>query len=117
MIRKILIIIYSLIILVFAGASSFITWANNPIMILFVEILVDTVLLLGIVLSLCDKHIKWWFIPFVLAVIGEVYLLVADDRIGIKEAIQWTLILVPAIYLHLRVIGFVGDRKMKSETV
>ena len=119
MIKKVLIvIIYFLIVLVFAIGSLLITWSNDPPIILLLEIFVDIVILSGIILSLYDKFIKWWLIPFVFSVTGEVFLLTIDERVGIEEAIQWALILLPAVYFNLKVIGFIGNRKLlKSDTV
>lgn len=94
-----------------------ITCANDPKTIFFLEISIDTVILFGILLSLYNKFIKWWLIPFLFSAVGEVYLLANDERIATKEAIQWVLILLPAVYLNLKVVGFIGNRKSKSQPV
>ena len=117
MIKKILVIVYLLIVIFLVIESSLITWTNDPRAIFFMEISVDIVILVGIILSLNDKTIKWWVIPFVFSAIGEAFLLIIDTRVGIKEAIQWALILLPAIYFNLKVSGYIGNRKWKSENV
>ena len=103
MIKKVLIIIYGLIITFFAISSSLITWVNDSKSIFFIELIVDLIIISGVMLSLTSKRIKWWMFFLVFAIIGEIYLLTIDPRVGFKEAIQWSLILLPALYLNFKV--------------
>ena len=109
MIKKVFIIIYFLILLALAIVSILTTWLNEPIKIIILEIIIDIVIMSGVVFAFYNKRIKWWIIPFVLSVIGEVYLLYIDKRVSVAGAIQWTVILMPAVYLNLLATGLIGD--------
>ncbi len=112
MIKKVTTIIYSLIVLAFAVASSLISWANDTSTIFMMELIVDIIIISGILLSLSDKRLQWWIVLLIIAIVGEIYLLSIDPRSGLKESFQWSIILLPALYLNLQVTGLLKTNSL-----
>ncbi len=117
MIGKILITIYSIILSLIALACIAITWANDPAYILIIETLVNLVIVVGCWLTLSTKQHKSWVVLLIIAFTGEAYLLNIDSRVGIKETIQWVVILLPALFLNLKAAGIVKNKELLKEKI
>jgi hypothetical protein len=78
------------------------------------EMIVDIIIVSGILLSLGSKRLQWWIILLIVAIVGEIYLISIDQRVGFTDGLQWSLILLPALYLNLKVTGLLGTKDIKN---
>ena len=114
--KKILPIIYLIILLLLAISSSLISLVNDPKSIFLLEIATDLIFVSGVILFIAKIQTKLWGIPLFLACVAEIYLLIIDQRIDMLVALGWGIILLPAIYFHIRVAGFIQtDNNMQGQ--
>jgi hypothetical protein len=78
------------------------------------EMIVDIIIISGILLSLGSKRLQWWIILLMVAIVGEIYLISIDQRVGLTGSLYWLLVLLPALYLNLKVTGLVGVKGIKN---
>jgi len=114
---KIVGIVYIFLLLVFALSSIFPTWANNSSEILAVEIIVDLIFIAGVILSIRGLRHRGWIVPFIIALMGETYLLIISKQTTTTDILLWCIILAPALYFHSVIIGLRSNqRNIKTNT-
>lgn len=98
-------ILYTILLLAFALPSIAVTWANDTPRVLALEITIDLIVIAGVILAIAGLKHRSWLAMIVLAVIGETYLLATDSRATTANIILWFIVLAPAIYFHLIIVG------------
>jgi hypothetical protein len=101
--KRILVICYLVIIALFFISSVTISFANDNFKTFIFEFIVDVIFIMGVLLFYTKKNISFWLLPFLFAVVCECILLFTDERATLSSAVFWLLILLPAIYMNIRV--------------
>jgi hypothetical protein len=109
-------IIYTGALVIFAVSSTLMTWANDEIIVLGLEIGADLVIIAGVILAAAGVKQKKWIIFMILAMIAEIYLLATETRATALDKTIWITLLAPALYFHATVVGFAGGSIKKGRT-
>ena len=95
--------VYLLLLIVFSGMSVLtVASIDNPVL-LWLEGCVDVVIVTGVFMYLRGFRRRWWRFILLPSVAGQVGLLVGLGEIVREDFLLTALILVPALYLNVRV--------------
>ncbi len=92
--------LYVLILAVLTLATVLSSWASHGAAVFSIEVIVDSIFIIGIVLFAVGARIRWWLIPSIVMAASQIFLWVADDLTKLEDVMQWLLILAPGYVMN-----------------
>jgi hypothetical protein len=96
--KTFLIISYLACSVVMGAISVTASYMNDTRFMFSVECFTNLIAVAGIILFLVKFRSRWWLLSFILLVVGEIYLLIADVNLANTDIIFICVVFAPAIY-------------------
>jgi hypothetical protein len=103
--KKSVVIAYFIILLALTPASVITTYAWNTFDMFVLDTIVSFLIAAGAYLYIRGRTYAAWKGVFLLAILGESFLLFTDTRMSFHDILMWLVVLTPAFVMNAKVAG------------